>query len=272
MYVGVNVSAREVQETDFVEGVREALNDHGVDPSALVIEITETALLRATPATIAALTALNHLGVRVVIDNFGSGYFSLSHLRQFPVHALKIAREFTQGSTTTPTRARLAAAVVAMARSLGIETVAEAIETPPKPTGCARPRLHLRSRASTSTARCSPRSCRRWPATRSSRSPRRPPRPRPPPRSRAPGAGAAEKRPRRLRTSPTSPRRPIRRHRRRRADRDEAARPVALGPADPAQGRQPLRPGLRRRLTRRGYARVAVLGLGELLAALSCCP
>ena len=131
MYVGVNVSAREVQETDFVEGVREALNDHGVDASALVIEITETALLRATPATIAALTALNHLGVRVVIDNFGSGYFSLSHLRQFPVHALKIAREFTQeiDDDTDARTSGLAAAVVAMARSLGIETVAEAIET-----------------------------------------------------------------------------------------------------------------------------------------------
>ena len=131
MYVGVNVSAREVQETDFVEGVREALTDHGVDASSLVIEITETALLRATPATIAALTALNHLGVRVVIDNFGSGYFSLSHLRQFPVHALKIAREFTQeiDDDTRPAPVGLAAAVVAMARSLGIETVAEAIET-----------------------------------------------------------------------------------------------------------------------------------------------
>jgi EAL domain-containing protein (putative c-di-GMP-specific phosphodiesterase class I) len=129
MYVGVNVSAREVQETDFVEGVREALTDHGVDASSLVIEITETALLRATPATIAALTALNHLGVRVVIDNFGSGYFSLSHLRQFPVDALKIAKEFVQDVDEASKSSALAGAIIAMSRSLGIETVAEGIET-----------------------------------------------------------------------------------------------------------------------------------------------
>ena len=213
MYVGVNVSAREVQETDFVEGVREALNDHGVDASALVIEITETALLRATPATIAALTALNHLGVRVVIDNFGSGYFSLSHLRQFPVHALKIAREFTQ-EIDDDTDARTSASRPRSSRWRGrwaSRPSPRRSRRPPKPTGCARSAARTH-RASTSTGRCSPRSCRRWPATRSSRSPRRPPKPRPPPRSRAPGAGAAEKRPRRLRTSPTSSRRPIRCH------------------------------------------------------------
>ncbi|HEY4189664.1 MAG TPA: EAL domain-containing protein [Candidatus Limnocylindrales bacterium] len=131
MYVSVNVSAREVQQDDFVEGVRDALTDHGVDASSLVIEVTETALLRATQATITALTALNELGVRVVIDNFGSGYFSLGHLRRFPVHALKIAQEFTQDidDVEDARSSGLAAAVVAMARSLGIETVAEAIET-----------------------------------------------------------------------------------------------------------------------------------------------
>jgi diguanylate cyclase (GGDEF)-like protein len=131
MYVAVNVSAREFQEPGFVDGVREALSDHGVPATGLVIEITETALLRATPTTIATLQGLRDLGVRVVIDDFGTGYFSLSHLRQFPVDALKIAREFTQeGESETATRSSaLAAAIVAMARSLGIETVAEGIET-----------------------------------------------------------------------------------------------------------------------------------------------
>jgi diguanylate cyclase (GGDEF)-like protein len=132
MFVGVNVSAREVQETGFVAGVREALADLGVAASQLVIEITETALLRATPTTIETLQGLRDLGVRVMIDDFGTGYFSLSHLRQFPVDALKIAGEFTQeGESETATRSTaLAAAIVAMARSLGIETVAEGIETP----------------------------------------------------------------------------------------------------------------------------------------------
>ena len=132
MFVGVNVSAREVQEAGFVDGVREALSEFGVAASHLVIEITETALLRATPATVETLQGLRDLGVRVVIDDFGTGYFSLSHLRQFPVDALKIAGEFTQeGESETATRSSaLAAAIVAMARSLGIETVAEGIETP----------------------------------------------------------------------------------------------------------------------------------------------
>ena len=131
MFVAVNVSAREVQEPGFVLGVRDALAEHGVAASRLVIEITETALLRATPTTVETLQGLRDLGVRVVIDDFGTGYFSLSHLRQFPVDALKIAGEFTQeGESESATRSSaLAAAIVAMARSLGIETVAEGIET-----------------------------------------------------------------------------------------------------------------------------------------------
>jgi diguanylate cyclase (GGDEF)-like protein len=131
MYVAVNVSAREVQEDGFVEGVRDALVDHGVGAGTLVIEITEAAFLRATPATVDTLQRLRGLGVRVVIDDFGTGYFPLSHLRQFPVDALKIASEFTRGidADSDARSSALAAAIVAMARSLGMETVAEGIET-----------------------------------------------------------------------------------------------------------------------------------------------
>ncbi len=129
MFVAVNVSAREIQEHDFVEGVRHALRDNDVDPTSLVLEITETALLRATPLTIATLVTLRELGIRIYIDDFGTGYFSLSHLRQFPVDALKIATEFTQDAKATSRTSGLAAAIVAMAHSLGIDTVAEGIET-----------------------------------------------------------------------------------------------------------------------------------------------
>jgi EAL domain-containing protein (putative c-di-GMP-specific phosphodiesterase class I) len=128
--MSVNVSAREVQEPGFIDGVRTALAEHAIEPQRLVIELTETALLRATPTTVATLQGLRDLGVQVVIDDFGTGYFSLSHLRQFPVDALKIAREFTQEDADEAERTKaLAAAIVAMARSLGIETVAEGIET-----------------------------------------------------------------------------------------------------------------------------------------------
>ena len=111
--------------------MRVALADHGVGAGTLVIEITEAAFLRATPTTVETLQALRELGVRVVIDDFGTSYFPLSHLRELPVDALKIASEFTRGidGESDARSSALAAAIVAMAHSLGIETVAEGIET-----------------------------------------------------------------------------------------------------------------------------------------------
>jgi EAL domain-containing protein (putative c-di-GMP-specific phosphodiesterase class I) len=129
IFLCVNVSAREIQAPGFVDAVREALADSGMAAARLNLEITETALLKATPATIATLEALREVGVRVVIDDFGTGYFSLSHLRQFPVDILKIASEFVQVSDSDSKTAALAGAIVAMGRSMGIGTVAEGIET-----------------------------------------------------------------------------------------------------------------------------------------------
>ena len=128
-FLCVNVSAREIQQPGFVEAVQEAVAAVGMAPTRLSLEITETALLKATPSTTATLEALRELGVSVVIDDFGTGYFSLSHLRQFPVDVLKIASEFVQVPDTDSKTAALAGAIVAMGRSLGIKTVAEGIET-----------------------------------------------------------------------------------------------------------------------------------------------
>jgi diguanylate cyclase (GGDEF)-like protein len=129
VFLCVNVSAREIQQPGFVDAVREALADAGMAASRLSLEITETALLRATPKTVGTLEALRGLGVRIVIDDFGTGYFSLSHLRQFPVDILKIASEFVQVPDSDARTAALAGAIVAMGRSLEIRTVAEGIET-----------------------------------------------------------------------------------------------------------------------------------------------
>ena len=129
LFVGVNVSAREVQQPGFVDGVQSVLTRTGIDPGTLILEITETALLRATPATIATLDELRGLGVRTVIDDFGTGYFSLSHLRQFPIDVIKVAREFVQDEDPDSKSSLLAGTIVAMGRSLGIATVAEGIET-----------------------------------------------------------------------------------------------------------------------------------------------
>jgi predicted signal transduction protein with EAL and GGDEF domain len=129
VFFGVNVSAREVQQPGFVEGVRDVLRETGLESTSLVLEITETALLQATPATIATLADLRSLGVRTVIDDFGTGYFSLSHLRQFPIDILKIAAEFVQDAHADPKSPALARAITAMGRSMSMATVAEGIET-----------------------------------------------------------------------------------------------------------------------------------------------
>ncbi|HET9344503.1 MAG TPA: GGDEF domain-containing phosphodiesterase, partial [Candidatus Limnocylindrales bacterium] len=128
LFLCVNVSAREVQQPDFVLAVEDILREAGLPAQRLSLELTETALLKATPATIATLEAFRRLGVQVVIDDFGTGYFSLSHLRQFPVDALKIASEFVQVPDSDSRSAALAGAIVAMSDSLRITTVAEGIE------------------------------------------------------------------------------------------------------------------------------------------------
>jgi EAL domain-containing protein (putative c-di-GMP-specific phosphodiesterase class I) len=101
----------------------------GLEASRLILEITETALIKATSVTVNTLEALRSLGVRIVIDDFGTGYFSLSHLRQFPVDALKIASEFIQVADNDTRSAALASAIVALGESLDISTVAEGIES-----------------------------------------------------------------------------------------------------------------------------------------------
>jgi len=129
LFLCVNVSAREIQQPGFVGSVEETLAWAGLEPTRLILEITETALIKATSTTVATLEALRTLGVRVVIDDFGTGYFSLSHLRQFPVDALKIAGEFVQVAEGDSRSAALAGAIVALGESLNIATVAEGIET-----------------------------------------------------------------------------------------------------------------------------------------------
>ena len=129
LFICVNVSAREIQQPGFVGAVEEALAWAGLEPTRLILELTETALIKATSTTIATLESLRGLGVRVVIDDFGTGYFSLSHLRQFPVDALKVAAEFVQVDAGDSRSAALAGAIVALGESLDIATVAEGIET-----------------------------------------------------------------------------------------------------------------------------------------------
>jgi diguanylate cyclase (GGDEF)-like protein len=127
--VAVNVSAREVQAPDFLEVVTEAIASAGIEPHQLELELTETSALKDPEKSAAVLGKIAALGVRLAIDDFGSGYSSLMRLRQMPISVLKIDRFFVQNIATNPRDAAIVAAVVAMAHSLGLTVVVEGVET-----------------------------------------------------------------------------------------------------------------------------------------------
>ncbi len=126
--VSVNVSMRQLETDMLLVDVRDALDASGLDAADLVIEVTETVLMRDTDATIRRLGLLKTLGVRVAIDDFGTGYSSLAYLKQFPVDALKIDRSFIAGVNDTRESTALIHTLVQLGRALGLETLAEGIE------------------------------------------------------------------------------------------------------------------------------------------------
>ena len=125
LQVSVNVSPRQLQQPDFVAQVRAALDDHGLEPERLVVEITESAIMETGAAAI--LRALKDLGVRLAMDDFGTGYSSLAHLRRFPLDVIKVDRSFVAGLGDGQ-GSSIAGAIVSLAHALGLRTVAEGIE------------------------------------------------------------------------------------------------------------------------------------------------
>ncbi len=128
--MAVNVSARQLDSDEFVDDVRNALSESGLDASALTLEITETTLMRNVEEAARRLTAIRELGVRIAIDDFGTGYSSLAHLQQFPVDALKIDRSFISRQTENPEGESLIHTLVQLGKALSIETLAEGVEQP----------------------------------------------------------------------------------------------------------------------------------------------
>jgi diguanylate cyclase (GGDEF)-like protein len=126
--VAVNVSARQLDSDRFVEDVRSALAQSGLDAPALTLEITETNLMRNAEDTARRLHLIKQLGVRIAIDDFGTGYSSLSHLQRFPVDALKIDRSFISQLRQNPEGETLIRTLVQLGKALSIETLAEGIE------------------------------------------------------------------------------------------------------------------------------------------------
>jgi diguanylate cyclase (GGDEF)-like protein len=126
--MSVNVSARQLETDEFVDHVREALQESGLEPGSLTLEITETTIMRDAEQTVRRLRAVKELGVRIAIDDFGTGYSSLSHLQQFPVDALKIDRSFIARLTQSPEGETLIRTLVQLGKAMSIETLAEGIE------------------------------------------------------------------------------------------------------------------------------------------------
>jgi diguanylate cyclase (GGDEF)-like protein len=126
--MAVNVSARQLETDQFIADVREALSYSGLQPHALTLEITETALMRDPEETARRLRAIKELGVRIAIDDFGTGYSSFGHLKRFPVDALKIDRSFIWQLAENPEGETLLRTLVKLGKALSMETVAEGIE------------------------------------------------------------------------------------------------------------------------------------------------
>ncbi|SEO47632.1 PAS domain S-box-containing protein/diguanylate cyclase (GGDEF) domain-containing protein [Luteibacter sp. UNC138MFCol5.1] len=127
--MAVNVSAGSFGHPDFLQGISQALRATGVPPSRLLVELTESAILRLGEDTERAMQALHNLGVAVAIDDFGTGYSSLAYLKLPAVAYLKIDRSFVTGLPTNGNDVAITEAMVAIARSLDLHTIAEGIET-----------------------------------------------------------------------------------------------------------------------------------------------
>ena len=127
--VAVNTSAIEFRDPGFLDNVRMTLQESGLAPGCLELELTESVLMRDADATNRMLHTLADLGVKLTVDDFGTGYSSLSYLRQFPIDTLKIDQSFVQQMTNNPGDASLVSAVINMGKSLHQRVIAEGVET-----------------------------------------------------------------------------------------------------------------------------------------------
>ncbi len=126
--VAVNISARQLGQPDFVDEVLAIIDEAGVKPSQIVLEMTETSMLQDSATTRAKLQDLRDAGIGVSIDDFGTGYSSLSYLQRFPVTTLKIARDFVDVNGVDADAWELANAIVALGRALRLSVIAEGVE------------------------------------------------------------------------------------------------------------------------------------------------
>jgi diguanylate cyclase (GGDEF)-like protein/PAS domain S-box-containing protein len=132
IYMSVNLAARQAHSPGIVEEVARVLDDTGLKPEMLQLELTESAVMGTADETPVALRRLSDMGVRIAIDDFGTGYSNLAYLRHLPVHSLKLAGSFVEGLRTDhadPVDEQLVATLITMAHTLGLHVTAENVET-----------------------------------------------------------------------------------------------------------------------------------------------
>jgi EAL domain-containing protein (putative c-di-GMP-specific phosphodiesterase class I) len=127
--MAVNLSAEQFSQGDLVARVKDAVQDAGIPPACLELELTETAVMRNTARSVQLLGEIVALGVRVSVDDFGTGYSSLSYLQRLPLHTLKIDRSFIHDIENSRDNAEIVRAIVSLAHSLRLQVTAEGVET-----------------------------------------------------------------------------------------------------------------------------------------------
>ena len=149
--MAINVSAMQFQNEGFIEGLFAILDETGLDPKSLELEVTESVLMKHANLATSVLQTLRNRGIRVSVDDFGTGYSSLNYLRKFPLDALKIDHSFVREVTNRSDGACIVSAIISMARSLRLQVIAEGVETPAelaflKAEGCNEAQGYLFSR------------------------------------------------------------------------------------------------------------------------------
>jgi EAL domain-containing protein (putative c-di-GMP-specific phosphodiesterase class I) len=128
--MSVNLSMRQLNDESLVREIKSVLEETGMDPSLLELEVTESAIMHNATRAVEVLTAIKDLGVRLAIDDFGTGYSSLAHLKRFPIDTLKVDRSFIREVPNDAEDKAIAEAIIAMGKTLSLTVVAEGVETP----------------------------------------------------------------------------------------------------------------------------------------------
>jgi len=126
--VSINVSILQFKQPDLFEKMTAIMEKTGVPPSSIEIEVTETAVMENLEYVISTLHKFKQYGIKISVDDFGVGYSSLSYIKRFPIHTLKIDRSFVINITTDPDDKAIVAAIIAMAEAMNLSTIAEGVE------------------------------------------------------------------------------------------------------------------------------------------------